>query len=237
MEENLGFIIPVVTIAVGVVIGIVAISVAKRSRMRERQIVCDLAALLGLEAIDAEASLRKAYEDAGQGALLAKLEKLPAPILRFILANAPWRLEGERDGVRVSVFSETRSTGRTSTTYTVVRAFYRQDLEYELSITHEGALFKLGKALFGLKDVELGDPELDPLIRVKAGDPIAAKLLFGGGARDALASAAQAYKEFRATASYAHWERRGVPTEAAAGAAEIGAVLDLLVPVAKAIGG
>jgi hypothetical protein len=234
MDESLNFIIPLIMIVAFLLLGGFAIILSQRSKTKSLDTGRALSEGLGLELVGGEAAFRRACEEAGQGEYLAKIERLPAPILRFLIANAPWRLEGERGGLRVAVYPESRSSGKSSVTYTVARAYYRLPLGYDLSVQREGAAFKLGKALFGIQDIELGDPELDPLIRVKAGDPLAAKLLLDRAeARGPLLALATRYRDFRATRDYAHWERRGLPADAA----ELAEVLDLLVPLARALGG
>lgn len=47
----------------------------------------------------------------------------------------------------------------------MLRAYLGHDLGHDLSVLREGAFFKLGKALFGLQDVELG-MVLDLLVRL-----------------------------------------------------------------------
>ena len=63
-----------------------------------------------------------------------------------------------------------RGSGKSRTTYTVVRADYPTPLPFELHIADQGTFIRLGKSLFGLRDVEVGDEAFDRAVRVKTGD-------------------------------------------------------------------
>lgn len=220
-----------VFIAIWIVGGFIAFKFLRKGLARDREKADSLAAGLGLELVQGEEALRRMYRDSGQESQLAAFEKMPEFIRRFSIAMTPWRIEGERGGIRVAVYRESR--GKNNSTYTIARAYPAPPLPFSLSVTREGGAYKLGKALFGLQDIELGDPELDPIVKVKSGDPMAARLRLGQGeARSALLEAAT-LKYFRLTESYAHWERHG----AADDPAELGPILDLLVRVAKAVSG
>lgn len=188
---------------------------------------------LGLELVDGQEAFRRARLGADDEAL-AQFDKLP-PLLRNLLARGgSWSLRGERGGLRVAIYPETRSSGRNSTTYTVVRAYLREPLGFELRVRREGVAAKLGKALFKLQDIEIGDEVLDPLIRIKAGDPDRARLVLGRAeARRALAALAASGLDFTVLSDCVHWEQLGTRLDPA----EIGPVLELLIPAATAIFG
>jgi len=86
----------------------------------------------------------------------------------------------------VAVYPETRSSGKSSRTYVVAKAFYPAPLAFKFRASREGTMAKIGKALFGLKDVQIGDPDFDPKVRIRAEDEAAAASLFF---REATASA------------------------------------------------
>ena len=193
----------------------------------------ELAIAARLTYVDGEAALRSSYEEAGALASWEMLMKLPAFIRAFLAASAPWRLEGERDGARVEAFEETRSSGKNSKTVIVVRALYPKPLLFKLRAGREGTLAKIGKALFGLADVEVGDGAFDGAVRVAADDKDVARALFSRQeARTALLALLMRFPEATAGSEWVERERTGRMPDAA----ELEEVLDLLVAAAKAIG-
>jgi hypothetical protein len=232
MEANLDLLIPALFVATAAAVSIVSMSFMKRRWARELEAMRTTASLLGLELKEGLDAVREVYEEDGSPQAAAALERLPKPILKLLSLGAQWRLEGERGGFRVAVHPETRQSGKSSTTYTVARAYFGEELGYDLTVQREGALFKLGKALFGASEVELGDPALDPRVKIKASDPAAAQALLGGEeARRVLGALCDAKGDFRVTRGYAHWEIRGVVTEPG----ELGSALDLLVRLASSL--
>jgi hypothetical protein len=75
-----------------------------------------------------------------------------------------WRLEGSRDGVPVASYTETRGSGRSRTTYTIVEAFLPSPLGCGLNLGRENVLTKLGESLFNLKDIQIGSPAFDAAV-------------------------------------------------------------------------
>lgn len=81
----------------------------------------------------------------------------------------PVAMQGVIDGLPVSVKVESRRSGDSHQTFTVFRVNFR-GLPAGLSIQSEGFVSKT-KSLFGKGDVQLGLPDLDPKLLVKADDP------------------------------------------------------------------
>lgn len=96
---------------------------------------------------------------------------------RFLAVFNPWRLEGTRNGLNVAAFTETRGSGRSRTTYTIVEAYFPSPLGCGLNLGRENALTKLGETLFNLKDIQLGSPSFDAAVRIKGSDPDRVKAL------------------------------------------------------------
>ncbi|MDP3179055.1 MAG: hypothetical protein Q8M76_14195, partial [Spirochaetaceae bacterium] len=204
---------------------------AKRSG-NQKELARQSATSLGLDFIEGIEAYRAYYIDTGQAQILAGVEKMPPFWRKLITSGAWWRLAGARRGVRVAVTLESR--GKNQTTYTVVRAFYPRELDFELRISKEGIPTKIGKALFGLQDVEVGSPEFDPFLRVKATDTGAAQRLLGPSEpRQALLAAIQAYPAMVADRRHVSWEICGSHLKVE----ELEPVLDSLAAVAAALGG
>jgi hypothetical protein len=70
------------------------------------------------------------------------------------------RLEGSYRGHSTSLYTFTRHTGKSSHTYTVVEVQVNPSTAFELAIFKQSLLSQVGK-LMGMKDIEIGDEELD----------------------------------------------------------------------------
>jgi hypothetical protein len=222
--------VPAIFVVVSLLMGIVAIRVARHKNAVEREAAQRLASLLGLEYLDPEAEFMRASENVDPKYARFAQNGLVKAIQGFFKFMAPWRLVGKRGEVRIEVYPETRSTGKNSTTYTVARAYLSRPLAYSLKISREGFFTKLGKLVANLQDLE----EVDKAVRIKASDPVSAKVLLDRHEiRQAILDAIGKYKSLRIEESFAHWEKMGVTTDTA----EIGEVLDALVTVAEALGG
>jgi len=79
-------------------------------------------------------------------------------------------MSGTYDGVSVEVYTETRSTGKNSTTYTVYAASLPKRVPVDMVVHNEGMLSQVGK-LFGGEDLEVGEPEVDDAFIFKTDHP------------------------------------------------------------------
>jgi hypothetical protein len=171
-----------------------------------------LAATLGFKLLENMEAVDRSIVPAMRQAALEAREKLPAFFRK--MAERPAKgflcVAGVADGVEVTIFLESIGSGRTDTKYTVVRADYPKPLPFEMRIGAEGAFTRLGKALFELRDVEIGDAEFDRAVRVKTADDAAAKVALGKpGARDAVIGLLGLSTSAFATNAYAQWVEQG----------------------------
>jgi hypothetical protein len=160
-----------------------------RQRRKAAAGMRQLAATLGYTLLENMEAVDRSIVPAMRQAALEAREKMP-PFFRK-MAERPARgflcVAGAPEGVEVTIFLESTGAGKTETKYTVVRADYPTPLPFEMRIGAEGAFTRLGKALFELRDVEIGDAEFDSAVRVKTADDAAAKAALGKpGARDAI---------------------------------------------------
>ncbi|MBP7094654.1 MAG: hypothetical protein KBC36_01055 [Spirochaetia bacterium] len=191
-----------------------------------------LAEALGFRLVQGREAAEAALDASEGERIRAGLDKLPSFVRSLMDKAAGTRVQGELDGVRVAVWLETRSSGKSSSTWTIARAFLPTPLPFALRLTREGAMTKLGKSLFGLKDLELGDPDFDPKVRVKTSDPAQAKLRLDAAARRAALSLFEAQHGAVASSEHVTWERQGVHLDPDL----VRPVLEALVSVAAALG-
>jgi hypothetical protein len=171
-----------------------------------------LAATLGFKLLENMEAVDRSIVPAMRQAALEAREKMPAFFRK--MAERPARgflcVAGVAEGVEVTIFLESIGSGKTETKYTVVRADYPTPLPFEMRIGAEGAFTRLGKALFELRDVEIGDPEFDRAVRVKTADDVAARVALGKpGVRDAVLGLLALSTSAFATNAYAQWVEQG----------------------------
>ncbi len=193
--EGIGFTLFFLLLPIAIIIVIVRVglTLSKRKREAARQ----AADLLGLEfseaampsgfadglfAASTEAGEKTGPDDVGskpnEGG--AKTNGAVSGFFRTLLAaSRPWWVHGTWKGINVEIFELVRGSGKNSSTYLVAKALYPRPLPYKLRATKEGFFTKLGKALFNLRDVQVGDPDFDPKVRLVSDDPDAAATFFG----------------------------------------------------------
>jgi hypothetical protein len=215
-------------------VGVIGVIAPRKRDRRAREGARNLATALGFDVLDGGEAARRVVPGPSAEAAVRDYEKIPA-ILRnlFESTGKATCITGTADGARITIFFETRGSGKSRTTYTVVRADYPTPLPFELHIAYEGTFIRLGKALFGLRDVEVGDEAFDRAVRVKTGDEAAARAaLANPGARAAILGMIALSKEAFATNAFATWERQGRRFDPA----EMRAVMAALVPVTRTLG-
>jgi hypothetical protein len=187
-------------------------ALVRRQRRKADAGIRQLAAALGFKLLEDMEAVDRTVVPAMRQAALEAREKMPDFLRK--LAERPARgflcLAGTADGVQVTIYLDSRGSGKTSTNYTVIRADYSKPLPFALRIGSEGVFTRLGKALFDLRDVEIGDPVFDRAVRVKTADEAGARAALGKpGARDAVLGLLALSTSAYATNAYAQWEAQG----------------------------
>jgi hypothetical protein len=195
-----------------------------------------LAATLGFKLLENMEAVDRSIVPAMRQAALEAREKMPAFFRK--MAERPARgflcVAGVADGVEVTIFLESIGSGKTETKYTVVRADYPKPLPFEMRIGAEGAFTRLGKALFDVRDVEVGEAEFDRAVRIKTADEAGARAALGKpGARDAVLGLLALSTSAFATNAYAQWVEQGYRFDTGKTRERVAAV----VAVARTLGG
>ncbi|HUX42468.1 MAG TPA: hypothetical protein VMV83_14970 [Rectinemataceae bacterium] len=226
--------VPIAFVLSCILIAVLSIKFGKAFRQKESDRKRSLAESLGLEYVEGTAALEEAYREAGSMGMQALewIGRHPGGFVARIAASNFWRLIGQRNGVKVEVFLEVRGSGKNSTTYTVARAVLPRPFEAQCRIAHEGFFTKLGKSLFGLQDLELGDPAFDEAVRIKAKDglPILSRLAKPEVKESILALLAANHGAF-VTEKVVQWEKQGRFLDPGV----IGPALELAVRTASAL--
>lgn len=211
----MGLIVPIVFVVLCALSFLVMSRVLRRQHQTMRAIAAEL-----------ELSYRGPLEDNPGGAPPDALP--PAGRGGLLKLMAPWRLVGNRSGVFVAVFPETRG----KTTYAVVEALYPETLPFTMRIGRETTLARMGKTVLGLSDIEVGSARFDEEAHVRGSDPARiVSLLAHAGVQERILAGLQASRALIVTERAARWERQGAPAKAEA----YREALDLVVPIARAI--
>jgi len=191
-----------------------------------------LAEALGLEFVEGRAAAGAALDTAEGERVRAALEKMPTFLRSLMDKAAGYRAQGELGGVKVAVWVETRSSGKSASTWTVARAYPPSPLRFALRLSREGTMVKIGKSVLGLKDLELGDGDFDPKVRVKTDDPVQARLLLDHEARKAVLELLEGHPNAVVKSDAVTWERMGLHLDPD----KLRRVLESLAKVAAALG-
>jgi len=139
------------------------------------------------------------------------LEKLPDFLQPFVDFFSPWRISGSIRGHSAWIYPETRSYGKSSKTFLIVRVYYLEPLPFDFRAGRETVFTKIGKTLFNLTDVEVGDWAFDAAVRIKASDAVAVQGAFNSPApREKLLALLEAFPESFADREGAQWEKVAV---------------------------
>jgi hypothetical protein len=211
-------------------------ALVSRQRRKAAAGMQQVAASLGFRVLENMEAVDRSIVPAMRQAALEAREKMP-PFFRNMaerLARGFLCVAGEADGAEVTIFIESVGSGKSNTKYTVIRADYPKPLPFEMRIGAEGAFTRLGKALFDLRDVEIGDSEFDRAVRVKTADETAARAALGRpGARDAVLGLLALSTSAFATNAYAKWVEQGYRFDPGKTRERVAAV----VAVARTLGG
>ncbi|AKQ69107.1 hypothetical protein A176_006019 [Myxococcus hansupus] len=105
------------------------------------------------------------------------------------------RLDGEHAGRSFTVETEHRTSGKRSHIVTLIRHDLGASFPREVSIRPEKLANKLGK-LFGVRDEEIGDTQLDAALNLKNVTPRARDLLLGGRLHRPLLNIVRGFETF-----------------------------------------
>lgn len=87
------------------------------------------------------------------------------------------KVVAQHEDWEITLDTYTVSTGKSSTTYTRIRAPYVSKNGFEFRIYREGFFSNMGK-FFGMQDIEVGYEEFDKQFIIQGNDPYKVELLF-----------------------------------------------------------
>jgi len=213
---------------------VIGVMVSRRRTRRIRMGAMNLATALGFERLEGKEAVRRLIPANAPPSAMEDYEKMPGPLRRLLESSlAAYCIAGTVDGARITIYLESRGGGKSQTRYTVVRADYPKPLPFELGIAYEDTFTRLGKALFGLRDIETGDEAFDRAVRIKAGDEVSAKLMLGNPeTKAAILGLFALSRSAFATDTHVQWERQGARFDPS----EVRTVIAALVPVTRTLG-
>lgn len=138
----------------------------------------------------------------------------PNSFASFLVRSlSPWRMEGQRQGTKVSIFSERRGSGKNSTVYTIVRAEHPEPAQATMRVYPEGGFEKFTKSVFNLQDVQIGEEHFDKSFMVEAADPVQAKLFLTPERRERLLAVQKQTGSIVLTDKHVQFEKAGLITD------------------------
>jgi len=123
-------------------------------------------------------------------------------------------LTGEFGGHRIAVSTFTKSGGNSTQTYTKYHLEYRHRIDIDIKMTPQGTLQQIGK-VFGLQDIEVGNPAFDDRVLLRGSDPDAVRQYLTPGLQDAVEQMIFTYSDITITNEYVWVNRRGKDTDSA----------------------
>ncbi len=121
-------------------------------------------------------------------------------------------ISGTSHGHRVAVTTFTRSSGKSSQTYTKYTLHYRERFSVDFRMSRQGFMQGLGQ-VFGLHDIEVGNPDFDDTVLVKGGYPDAVIEFLTPFRQHRIRQMVLSYTEVVITNEYVEVIKRGKDTE------------------------
>jgi len=122
------------------------------------------------------------------------------------------RVEARYGEWTVTLDTYTVSTGKSSVTYTRIRAPYVNPDDFRFNIYRKSIFSDLGKR-FGMQDVEVGHPEFDEAFIIKGNDENKVRLLFGNSKiRELISTQSSIHFSVKDDESQ-FWGRQGFPDD------------------------
>lgn len=123
-------------------------------------------------------------------------------------------ISGSLYGHRVAVSAITKSSGNSSQTYTKYHIEYCDRIPVDMKMTRQGALHTLGK-VFGMQDIEIGDPGFDDRIILRGSDPVAIRRFITPDIRDAIKLLVASHQDVTITNEHVCVMKKGKDTDSA----------------------
>jgi len=123
-------------------------------------------------------------------------------------------IRGTFSGHGVTVDTFTKGSGNSSRTYTRYQLEYRNAVPVDLKITRQGMLQGLGK-VFGMQDIEIGNPAFDDHLLVQGALPDRVKALLSIELQSAIRDLASTYADLTVTGSTVEINKSGKDSDAA----------------------
>ncbi len=109
----------------------------------------------------------------------------------------------------MAIYLESRGSGKSRTTWSIVEASFPRPLPFTLRVGRETALTRFGKAVFAVQDIEIGSDRFDAGVRIRTSDAERARrLLADAGVQERILAALQASPTVIVTERAAIWEKR-----------------------------
>ncbi|MBK8398311.1 MAG: hypothetical protein IPL26_24105 [Leptospiraceae bacterium] len=82
-----------------------------------------------------------------------------------------WKITGNYQDNFVEIYTETRGSGKSKSTYTIIFLKAKQPLAFKMEITPQGVFQGLFIKLFKMEDIQVGDEKFDKRFVIKGDNP------------------------------------------------------------------
>lgn len=86
-------------------------------------------------------------------------------------AFSDWKISGNYGNNFVEIYTETRGSGKSKSTYTIIFLKAKQPLAFKMEITPQGIFQGLFIKLFKMEDIQVGDEKFDKRFVIKGDNP------------------------------------------------------------------
>lgn len=123
-------------------------------------------------------------------------------------------ISGSLYGHRVAISTFTKGSGNTNQVFTKYHIEYCDRIRVDMNMTRQGALHSLGK-VFGMQDIEIGDPGFDDRIILRGSDPAAIRRFITPDIRDAIKLLVASHEDVTITNDHVCVMKKGKDTDSA----------------------
>lgn len=162
------FIVSFLPIVFFIFIGFIVFSVKFYFAKQRREKMENLAKELGLE-FQISNRGKVILDQIGQSKQIGPSSQGVIQLLWSVFSD--WKINGNYGSNFVEIYTETRGSGKSKSTYTIIFFKTKQPLAFKMEITPQGIFQGLFIKLFKMEDIQVGDEKFDKKFVIKGDNP------------------------------------------------------------------
>lgn len=204
------FIVSVFPIVFFISVGFIAFSVNFYFAKQRREKMESLAKELGLE-FQVSNRGKTILDQVAQSKQIGPSSQGVIQLLFSVFSD--WKIIGNYGSNFVEVYTETRGSGKSKSTYTIIFVKTKQPLTFKMEITPQGVFQGLFIKLFKMEDIQVGDEKFDKRFVIKGNNPEEIKKLCKDRSVQESIYKLMDEDEYRILHNGIYFEKRGVITD------------------------